>query len=321
MTLEQDYIDLFSYRRKGHMGKYIYMYRPAIYDEIMKQDSYYPFKMESDLLILTSNDICKNLENVKHVLELGPGSQTPILSKTVPFLKALKSQVGSFTYTAVDSTLEYAQHACALVEQHLDNIKAQSLEIDFLHSNAFDNAKNGTSSNDNKLMICFGQPIFANNNDSDIEILLKNIGIFLNKDDYLLFGIDTNHNEALLKRAYNTKSTHELLLNSMYYLKSKLNLEDFNPEAFNLTCKWNSKENEVELSLKATTQQIIKIREQELLIDKGQEFNILNSRRPLIETVQKFLTKENLIIKNVISSETDKNNTFSIVIAQKHSIL
>ncbi|MBW8309728.1 MAG: L-histidine N(alpha)-methyltransferase [Candidatus Paracaedibacteraceae bacterium] len=319
MTLEQDYIDLFSYKRKGHMGKYIYRYRPAIYDEILKQEAYYPFKMESDLLIQTSHNICKNFENVRHVLELGPGSQTPILSKTVPFLKALKSHVGSFTYTAVDSTLEYAEHACTLLSQQFDDIKTQSLEIDFLHSNAFETAKNGAQPNDNKLMICFGQPIFANNNDKDIEILLKNIGICLNKDDYFLFGIDNNHNEALLKRAYNTKLTHELLLNSMYYLKSKLNLKDFNPEAFNLICKWNSKEKKVELSLKATVKHIIKIREQELLIDKGQEFNILNSRRPLIETIRKFLAKENLIIKNVISSDTDTNNTFSIVIAQKHS--
>ncbi len=321
MTLEQDYIDLFSYRRKGHMGKYIYMYRPAIYDEILKQDAYYPFKMESDLLIQTSNDICKNFENVRHVLEVGPGSCIPILSKTVPFLKALKSQTGPFTYTAVDSTLEYTEQACALIEQHLDNIKTNPLEIDFLHPNAFDKVKNGEHPNHNKLMICFGQPIFANNNNNEIEILLKNIGCFLNQGDYLLFGIDTNHNETLLRKAYNTKLTHDLLLNSMYYLKFKLNLEVFNPEAFNLKYKWNTKEKKVELFLKATAQQIIKIREQELLIDKGQEFNILNSRRPFIETIREFLAKENLTIKNVISSATDKNNTFSIVIAQKHFIL
>ncbi|WP_010302144.1 L-histidine N(alpha)-methyltransferase [Candidatus Odyssella thessalonicensis] len=321
MNLEQDYIDLFSQKRKGHMGKYIYMYRPAIYDEIIKQDAYYPFKMESELLIQMANHICENFENVRHVLELGPGSRIPILSKTVPFLKTLKSKIGAFTYTAVDSTLEYAEQACALVEQNIDNIKTNPLEIDFLQPNAFDTARSGDHPHHNRLMICFGQPIFANNDDNDIEILLRSIGRFLNQGDYLLFGVDKNNDEVLLESAYNIKPIQELLLNSMYHLKLTLNLESFDPEAFKLTCKWDNKENKVELSLKATTQQIIKIREQELLIDKGQQFNILNSRRPVIEAIRKFLAQENLIIKNVISLNSDASNTFSIIIAQKHSSL
>lgn len=317
MTMEQDYIDLFSRKRKGHMGKYIYMYRPAIYDEILRQESYYPFKMESELLTQMSDNICKNFENINHVLELGPGSQIPILSKTVPFLRALKSQIGPFTYTAVDSTLEYAEQACTLVGQYFDDINTEPLEIDFLQSNAFNGIQKETHPNYNKLMICFGQPIFSNNNDNDIVTLLRNIGQFLNPGDYLLFGTDTNHNKLLLEKAYNIKPVHELLLNSMFHLKSKLNLKDFNPEAFNLACKWDGKEKKVELSLKSTIKHIIRIREQELVIDKGQEFNILNSRRPLIKTIGKFLKKENLIMQNVITSDVDKNNTFSIVIAQK----
>ncbi|KAB2836205.1 MAG: L-histidine N(alpha)-methyltransferase [Caedimonadaceae bacterium] len=232
MSFEQDYIDLFLRKRSGHMAQYVYMYRPHIYEDIIKQDSYYPFKMESDLLIQLSHDLCKNFKNVKHVLEVGPGSETPILSKTVPFLRALNSHVESFIYTAVDSTREYAEQASKLVDQHLEGIQTQALEIDFLTSNAFEDIKKDIHPDDKKLMICFGQPIFANNNDGDIEKLLKNISHFLHEDDYILFGVDTNHDEALLESAYNTKSLHDLMLNAMHHLKCTLQLEDFNTEAF-----------------------------------------------------------------------------------------
>lgn len=321
MTVEQDYIDLFSMMRKGHMSKYVYMYRPDIYEHILKQEAYYPFRMESDLLIQMSNEISKNLENVSYVFELGPGSRTPILSKTVPLLRTLKSQVGLFTYTAVDSSLEYAKQACELIGANFKDIKTYPLEIDFLLSNAFDNIDRATSTNDNKLMMCFGQSIFANNNDSDIEVLLKNIGRFLNKNDYFLFGVDKNQNEVLLENAYNTKPMRELLLNSMYYLKYALNLEDFNPEAFDLIYKWDGKENIVELSLKSLANQIIKIREQELAIEKGQEFNIVNSKKPSIEIIKKFLLKENFVIKKIVSSDINKDSKISIVIAQKQSTI
>lgn len=299
------------------MAQYVYMYRPHIYEDIIKQDSYYPFKMESDLLIQLSHDLCKNFKNVKHVLEVGPGSETPILSKTVPFLRALNSHVESFIYTAVDSTREYAEQASKLVNQHLEDIQTQALEIDFLTSNAFEDIKKDIHPDDKKLMICFGQPIFANNNDSDIEKLLKNISQFLHEDDYILFGADTNHDEALLESAYNTKSLHDLLLNAMYHLKYTLQLEDFNPEAFDFVYRWDNPEKKVELSLKAMTSQTIKIKEQDLIIEEGQEFNLINSRKLPIQTIKEFLIKENIIIQHEITPIAVNDSKFSIIIAQK----
>ena len=56
-NIEQDYIDLFSYVKKGHIGKYMYMYRPHIYEDAIKQEAYYPFRMERDLLFQKANQI------------------------------------------------------------------------------------------------------------------------------------------------------------------------------------------------------------------------------------------------------------------------
>jgi len=139
------------------------------------------------LLIQVSEEICTNFKNVRYVLELGPGSHTPIISKTVPFLRALKKQVDLFTYMAIDSTLEYAEDACRIIEKHFTGIKTQPLEIDFLSQKAFEKIEKDIHLNNKKLIVGFGQPIFANNNDSDIEMLIKNIGSFLNKKDFFLY--------------------------------------------------------------------------------------------------------------------------------------
>lgn len=299
------------------MGQYVYMYRPHIYEDLIKQDVYYPFKMESDLLIQRSFDLCKNFKDVKHVLEVGPGSEAPIMAKTIPFLRALKSHVDSFIYTAVDATREYAEQASNLVNHHLKGIQTQALEINFLTSNAFEDIKKDNHPDDKKLMICFGQPIFANNTDSDIKKLLKNIAQFLHEGDYILFGVDTNHDEALLESAYNTKLGGELLLNAMYYLKHSLQLEDFNPEFFDFVYRWNNQEKKVELSLKATTNQAIKISGKEIIIGEGQEFDLINSRKLPIKTIKEFLMKENIIIKNEITPISVNDSTFSMIIAQK----
>ena len=103
----------------------------------------------------------------------------------------------------------------------------------------------------------------------------------------------------------------------MHYLKFTLNLKDFNSEAFNPVYMWNSQERKVELSLKSTLKQSINIRNQKLIISKGQEFNILNSKKTPLEKIRKFLEKENIIIENTISLN-NKDEIFSIITAQKN---
>jgi L-histidine Nalpha-methyltransferase len=319
MDFEQDYIDLFLHKRKGHMGKYTYMYRPDVYDKISQQEDYYPFRMESELIAQTSDAICKNFKDVRHVLEFGPGSQIPILAKTVPFLKALKAHNDSFIYTAMDSMPEYAEGACSLVKQHLDGIETNPLVLDLTEANTFHQSNKDKTVQGTKLFVSFGQPIFANNSDQEIEIELRNIGNLLNEGDYFVFGIDTNLDESLLDKAYNTKCFHEFLLNVMHYLKISLNLKDFDSEAFELVCRWNAAETRVELCLKALNRQTIKVKSKIITIEVGQVFNLLNSRRESIKNIEKKLGQNHLIVENLMMPNSNQNNTFCMVVAKKQS--
>ncbi|MCE3230610.1 MAG: hypothetical protein K0R52_538 [Alphaproteobacteria bacterium] len=314
---EQDYIDLFSYAKKGHMAKYVHMHRPYIYENLIQQDSYYPFKMECELLAEKADQISKSLKGVTQALEIGPGSYSPIMLKTVPLLRALTCQPSFSIYKALDSNLEYAAQACRIVQEQFPTINTRAIEIDFLAENGLRKIKDGWHINGKKLLFYFGQTIFGNNNDENISRFLNKIGMMLRDDEYLLFGIDTNKNESTLEAAYNTSLTYEILLNIMYHLKNKFNLKGFNPRAFDFIYRWNAPQSIAEFYLVSLSDQILNIRDQKIIINKNQEFNILNSKKFDVEQIKTFLNLEKLTIKEIITPNDQQKNKISIVIAQK----
>jgi L-histidine N-alpha-methyltransferase len=316
-SIEQDYIDLFLHTRKGHMAKYVHMYRPYIYDNVSKQDSYYPFRMECDLIAQKADEISSYFQEIAEAVEIGPGSYSPVISKTVPLLKALERQLSFSAYKAMDSNLGYAEQACQIIQGQFPTLKTEAIEIDFLSMKKFEIMKNNLNFNKKKLLFCFGQSIFSNNSRKDIFKFLNNIRSLLGINDYFLFAIDTNKDKTMIEDAYNTTLSYELLLNSMYYLKTKLILKDFNPKGFDLVYKWNQEESSVELFLKSTMNQIIKIREQLLVINKDQEFNILNSLKLDLGKIEDILFSCGLRIKEIID-ENQKNKLSILIVKKKH---
>jgi len=162
-NIEQDYIDLFTYAKKGHMTKYIHMYRPDIYDTVIQQGSFYPFKMECDLLLQKADQIVSSFLGVTEVIEIGPGAKLPVVSKTIPLLKSLQQRFCIDVYKAMDINPIYAQQACQIIREQMPNIKTEAIELDFLtkklSSHIIDSFQNGRR----KLIFALGQPIFANN--------------------------------------------------------------------------------------------------------------------------------------------------------------
>lgn len=317
--IEQDYIDLFSYARKGHMAKYIHMYRHDIYDTVIQESSFYPFKMECDLLTKKADQIVSSFLGITEAIEIGPGAKLPVVSKTIPLLKSLQQRFCIDVYKAMDINPIYAQQACQIIQEQFPNIKTESIEIDFLSKKLFTNITDNFQHGRRKLIFGLGQSIVSNSTDEDTQIFLDNIATLLGKEDYLLFGIDTNRDKEMLERAYNTNLFYELLLNTMYYLKDEFHLIDFKPEAFELVYRWNPEENSVNLLLKPTCQQVVRIRNETFMFYTDQEFHITSSRKPTIKKIKKFLAKAALEIKDVISLDRQKENKFSMIIAQKHT--
>ena len=132
-----------------------------------------------------------------------------------------------------------------------------------------------------------------------------------------MFGADTNRDENMLEAAYNSEIVHDLLLNTMYHLKDELNPKGFKPEKFDSIYKWNHKESTVEHYLKSTLTQTLRIGNQEIIIEGNQEFNILNSRKMSIDSIESYLNKERIYITEIVTLDNDNSNKFSMIIAQK----
>ena len=314
--VEQDYIDLLSGAKKANMGTYVHMHRPETYEKVIRQEEYYPFRLESALLIQKAAQISSMLQDITQVIEIGPGSYTAMATKTIPFLKGLKLHSSFSNYAALDVILEYAQDACKIIKEQFPDIKTQAIERDLSSTTKMQSIESNQNNKGNKLLFGFSV-IFPNNHDQHREISLKNVSSLLNENDYVIFGIDTNQDEVMLERAYNTDCSYELLLNTMHHLKNTFNLYDFDPEGFDMVYKWNKEESRVELFLKSKMKQIVKIRDQEFVIDKDKELNIINSRKSKMSHVEDLFNKTGLIIKEVVTFDDQLKDKFSMIIAQK----
>lgn len=311
-TIAQDYIDLFSNRRKGHMGKYVYMHRPEIYDDVLRDEHYYPFKEEREILLTKSPHIIDSFEDIEEVIEMGPGSRVSMTAKTLPFLKSLSQAFHLSEYKALDFNIKYAQQACDFVKEKFPDVKTKPIVGDFLEPNTFKSLNN--FSGKKKLLFGFGQSIFANNIDSNIRIILDNISLLINKGDYLLISLDINKDAKLLEKAYDNPPAYQLLLNAMHYLKNTFNIETFDANAFQQLCYWDEQENAVQLGLEATKDQSLTINNNTFSIKEAQKLNMTYSRRFEVSKVKEILLEKGIKINEIVKEE---GNTFVVINAQK----
>ncbi len=292
MSVAQDFLDLFMHKRQGHIGKYVYEHRPDIYDQILHQDTYYPFVTESRLLKEYSTTIAQQLGHIDYVLELGPGSSRPIQHKTIPLLSEIVKTNISPTYAALDHTKFYADQACLIVKDALPFLKTQGYHVDFSNSESFTTIKDLKG---RKLYICFGQPIFANHDRQAAKDILTNIAQVMDTDDLFLMGIDFTRDLEKIESAYNTRLGSNLLLNAFYYFQETLRPNGFSIDLFKHHYHWNTDQTRVELSMVATQDQKFEFENQTISIKSGQKFTLMYSCKPNLSMIIDMLKDLGLI--------------------------
>lgn len=310
MPIAQDFIDLFTLKRQGHIGKYVYHFRPHIYEEIIRQENYYPFRIEQKLIEKYAQNIVMSAEDIDQIIELGPGSRHPVIKKTIPLLSAFAQQGITPNYSAVDTTKIFADQACQIIEESIPEMITQSYHLDFSDLYLL---KDLTGK---KLAICFGQPIFANNDDGAAQKILKDISQFMNHGDLFLLTADCTQDEPILLQAYDTKLGKELLLNALSYLNDSLQPHGFDPAAFDHNVYWNPLKHQIELSLVATKNQNIEILQQLVQIQRGQKYTLLYSRKPKFSTIIDRLAKVGFAPLDQKIYESDQKN-YHILLMQK----
>lgn len=108
---------------------------------------------------------------------------------------------------------------------------------------------------------------------------------------------------------------HGLLINVMRNLKAEFNLEDFKPEEFDPSCKWNETKSRMEGYLKPRIKQEVKIGQRTFILEEHQHFHIGTSIKFNLQDIVKIFKKEGLIVKDVILND-EQNPKFAILISQ-----
>lgn len=170
MGIAQDYIDLFSGNKSGHLAKYTYTCKPELWDELLKKEDYYLFHTECNIL---NSKLAKNFNytGIYQVIEVGPGSGISVTSKTIPLLRLidLTSKNKLSRYVALDLMPEYTEQACKIVKENFNSLETEAFNYDFLAPTnniqlaRYENLKN---------FLCFFGSTFSNLNNVEVEVPL-----------------------------------------------------------------------------------------------------------------------------------------------------
>lgn len=315
-NIEEDFADLFAFKKHFHLNKYVHMHRPEIFEELVKCKSYYPFRLECKIIKDWSQDIAADLMHVTHFIEMGPGSETPVLNKSVPLIDALRK--GNLKeYCAVDINVEYAKNACDLVKTKHNDLQTRSSHLDFYVKKQLLELKDHFKQNDSKLIACFGGTVFSAGDDKDSALLIENFVNLLDRNEHLILSADISDVEESLTMAYNTDLAYQLMLNAMFGIKNHVNDENFDPTAFELIFQWNKQTTTAETFLKATKAQSITIKGAQYSIDNGAIYSMLNSRKTSIRKIESLLDTCSVKIVDIFQTIDDFGNKFALLKAQK----
>ena len=316
-SLPQDFIDLFTGKQSAHLGKYVHMHRPEVYDQVVNQDTYYPFRLECNLINNHAYEIVCDLSHVSQVIELGPGSDSPVKAKSVPMVRALTGHLPIEIYSGVDINREYAAGACKIISDKFPNLKARIAHLDFTINSELAKLKAEASQKYNNIIICFGGTIFCAGKGNDVDIIIGNISSLLKSGEYFIFGADISDNEDALKNAYFNELSYQLMLNAMFGLKSTVGDNNFDATAFDPVFKWNKDTTTVELFLKANRDQEVIINSHSYQIMKDILFNILNSRKTSICEIKRRLAAHGMEIIDVYETKDNFGNKFALLKTKK----
>lgn len=134
MSFSQDITDLFSFKRGGHVQKWLYADhdRPdhksgsqIWHDFLVAAQNYYPIRGETEMMPSLIASIAPDFDTV---VDFGIGDEKALRQKTIPLLR---SQKGLQRYYAVDISNDNLNAGMAEINRDLPHIKTRGLNGDF----------------------------------------------------------------------------------------------------------------------------------------------------------------------------------------------
>jgi uncharacterized SAM-dependent methyltransferase len=298
----KDFEDLFLGKRSGHLSEYMYNGDIDYYAALIETDKdYYPVHSEISLIAKHGDEIADIIGEGCNIIEIGPGPEYSLKRKTIPLLSSFKKLT---SYSTLDTNLEYATQASNTVGRALKGIRCDAYEGDC--TKAIYKHYNGVT-----CLLFLGITIANFDEPSSVlTVFYKS----LHKGDYCIFTVDCNEDLNSIKKAYDNFFGAQLAYNVMNYFKESFMIEDFDPTKFKFSSKWNYIDSAVHNGLIATERQVFNFNNKKTIIDKGQNYHLIKSRKFKKAFVDNMLRR---IGFSIINCFTDEMKGISLYLVKK----
>lgn len=229
------------------------MHGSALFEEITRLTEYYPTRRERGILSTFSGEMAR-VSNASTLLELGAGAgeKTRILLNAMEELGTLRS------YVPVDVSGEFLQDTAHRIAQDYPELAVHAVVADY------DRHLHLLPSGERRMIALLGSTI-GNMTPRGRCRFLGAVREIMNPEDTLLLGLDLVKPADRLVRAYDDAAgvTAEFNRNVLRVINDGL-AADFDPSAFGHVAVWNAESEWVEMRLRSTRDQRVRIEALEL---------------------------------------------------------
>ncbi len=262
-AMERDVRTGFATRPKQLPPVYFYDDRGSrLFDDITRLPEYYPTRAERSILDAHAKDIAQS-SDADTLVELGAGT----CDKSRLLLDAMQSNGRLERFVPLDVSDTTLWEASTALAEEYPGLAVHAVVADFHHH--LDRLPTG-----GRRLFAFLGGTIGNFDPGQRREFLSELGRGLTPDDRLLLGTDLVKDRATLVRAYDDAAgvTAEFNRNVLHVLNRELGA-DFVPERFAHVAIWNEEDHRIEMWLRSSEDQHIRIADLDvdLSFDEGEE--------------------------------------------------
>lgn len=273
-----------------------------LFDAITRLPEYYPTRAERALLVAHAGEIARC--GADTLVELGSGTS----DKTTVLLDAMVAAGGLERYVPFDVSEETLRHASASLSERYPGLVVHGVVGDF-HRHLGEIPLGG------RRLIAFLGSTIGNLQPAERRRFLVDLDCTLEHHDRLLLGIDLVKDPARLVEAYDDAAgvTAEFNRNALRVLNEALG-SNFDPEAFEHVAVWDAEHRWIEMRLRATGDQEVKVPglDEPIRFAAGGELRTEISAKFSIEESTAELYDSGFVVERVW---TDDDEDFALLLA------
>jgi len=281
-----------------------------LFERITKLPEYYPARTErslleshADAIVAAASDGSQPLR----IVELGAGSA----SKTCLLLAAAARRRVDVVYMPLDVSTDALDMACENVKSAFPRVLIEPLVVNYVNTPPQFEQFDGST-----LALYLGSSI-GNFTPNESQTILRNLGSQLGRKDSILLGTDLVKDESTLLKAYddNEGVTASFNLNILNRLNNELDA-DFDLTRFRHSARWNSMESRVEMHLKSTCCQTVRVPAAGIELDfsNGETIHTESSYKFTEETLSSLLSESEFQIENTWK---DQRGWYALTLSRK----